>query len=61
MQVAGGELKVLQQGDTFYEKPGDRHVVSRNASQTERAKFLVMFVKDKNAALLVPDQRPATP
>ena len=61
MQVAGGELKVLQQGETFYEKPSDRHVVSRNASQTERAKFLVMFVKEKNAELLVPDKSPATP
>ena len=61
MQVAGGELKVLQQGDTFYEKPSDRHVVSRNASTTERAKFLVMFVKEKTAELLVPDNSPATP
>ena len=61
MQVAGGELKVLKQGDTFYEKPTDRHVVSRNASKTERAKFLVMFVKEKNAELLVPDKTPATP
>lgn len=61
MQVAGGELKVLKQGDTFYEKPSDRHVVSRNASTSERAKFLVMFVKEKDAELLVPDNSPATP
>ena len=61
MQVAGGELKVLKQGETFYEQPNERHIVSRNASKTERAKFLVMFVKDKNAELLVPDQTPATP
>lgn len=61
MQVAGGDLKVLKQGDTFYEKPSDRHVVSRNASTTERAKFLVMFVKEKDAELLVPDNSPATP
>ena len=61
MQVAGGELKLLKQGDTFYEKPSDRHVVSRNASNTERAKFLVMSVKDKGAPLLVPDATSATP
>ena len=61
MQVAGGVLKVLKQGETFYEKPGDRHIVSRNASKTERAKFLVMFVKEKNAELLVPDTSPAAP
>jgi quercetin dioxygenase-like cupin family protein len=59
MQVAGGALKVLKQGDTFYEKPSDHHIVSRNASKTERAKFLVIFVKDKNAELLVPEQPPA--
>lgn len=55
MQVASGELKVLKQGETFYERPTDKHVVSRNASKTERAKFLVMFVKEKSAALVVPE------
>lgn len=54
MQVAGGELKVLHQGETFYEKPSDQHLVSRNASKTEKAKFLVMFIKDKAAEVLVP-------
>ena len=61
MQVAGGELKVLHEGETFYEKPSDRHTVSRNASKTERAKFLVMFIKDKDAALLVPEPATTTP
>ncbi len=55
MQVAGGELTTLKQGETFYELPTDKHVVSRNASKTERAKFLVMFVKDKAAELVVPE------
>lgn len=54
MQVGGGELKVLRKGETFYEKPTDQHLVSRNASKTERAKFLVMFIKDKQGELLVP-------
>ncbi len=58
MQVAGGELKVLHAGETFYEKPSDHHVVSRNASKTAPAKFLVMFIKDKNAELLVPEPAP---
>lgn len=56
MQVAGGELKTLKVGDTYYEKPTDRHVVSRNASKTDKARFLVMFVKDKEAPVLVPDK-----
>ncbi|MGE0859042.1 MAG: cupin domain-containing protein [Gammaproteobacteria bacterium] len=54
MQVAGGELKVLKAGDTYYEKPTDTHTVSRNASQTEPAKFLVVFVKDAGAPVLEP-------
>lgn len=55
MQVAGGELIRLNAGDTYYEKPTDKHTVSRNASKTDKAKFLVMFVKDKDAPVLVPD------
>ncbi|MBX9608295.1 MAG: cupin domain-containing protein [Gammaproteobacteria bacterium] len=54
MQVAGGEMKVLKAGDTYYEKPTDTHTVSRNASQTEPAKFLVVFVRDAGAPVLEP-------
>lgn len=54
MQVAGGELKVLRAGDAYYESPADTHVVSRNASRTEAAKFLVMMVKAPGAPVLVP-------
>jgi quercetin dioxygenase-like cupin family protein len=39
---------------TIYEGPNDVHVVSRNASNTTPAKFLVLFVKDKGAPLLLP-------
>ncbi len=41
-------------GQTFYEGPDDVHVVGRNASQTKPAKFVVFFVKDKGAPILVP-------
>ena len=53
MQVRGGKEVTLGPGQTFYEAPEDVHVVGRNASKTERAKFLVMFVKDKGAPPLV--------
>ena len=53
MQVNGGEQVTLTPGQTFYEGPGDVHVVSRNASRTAPAKFLVFFVKDKGAPILV--------
>jgi quercetin dioxygenase-like cupin family protein len=54
MQVKGEKPITLMPGQTFYEEPNDVHVVARNASQTAPAKFLVFFVKDKGAPLLVP-------
>jgi quercetin dioxygenase-like cupin family protein len=54
MQVKGGKEVMLTPGQTFYEGPDDVHVVSRNASSTQPAKFLVFFGKDKGAPVLVP-------
>ena len=54
MQVRGGKEVTLIPGQTFYEGPEDVHVVGRNASQTKPAKFVVFFVKDKGAPVLVP-------
>lgn len=54
MQVKGGKEVTLTPGQTFYEGPNDTHVVGRNASSTKPAKFLVFFVKDKSAPVLVP-------
>ena len=54
MQVQGGEAVTLKAGQTFYESPTDVHTVSRNASATEPAKFLVFFVKNKDKAAVLP-------
>jgi quercetin dioxygenase-like cupin family protein len=54
MQVRGEKEVTLTPGQTFYEGPNDVHVVGRNASQTKPAKFVVFFVKDKGAPILVP-------
>ena len=54
MQVKDGKEVTLTPGQTFYEGPKDVHVVSRNASKTNPAKFLVFFVKDKGAPVLKP-------
>ena len=54
MQVRGGKEVTLTPGQTFYEGPNDVHVVGRNASQTNPAKFVAFFVKDKGAPILVP-------
>jgi quercetin dioxygenase-like cupin family protein len=54
MQVKGGKEVTLTRGQTFYEGPDDIHVVGRNASKTEPAKFVVFLVKDKGAPVLIP-------
>jgi quercetin dioxygenase-like cupin family protein len=54
MQLKGGKEITLRPGETFYEGPSDVHVVGRNASRTEPAKFVVFLVKDKGAPALVP-------
>ena len=54
MQVKGGKEVTLTAGQTFYEGPDDVHVVGRNASKTEPAKFIVFLVKEKGAPVLVP-------
>ena len=54
MQVKGSEPVTLHPGQTFYEGPNDIHVVGRNSSKTEPAKFLVVFVKNKGAPILTP-------
>jgi len=54
MQVKGGPAVTLHPGQTYYENPADIHTVSKNASQTERAKFLVFIVKDKGAPVTRP-------
>src|SRR5262249_35141987 len=56
MQVRGGREMTLTPGQTFYEGPDDVHVVGRNASQTKPAKFVVFFVKDKGAPIVVPEK-----
>jgi len=54
MQVRGGQEVTLTPGQTFYEGPSDVHLVGRNASQTQPAKFVVFLVKDKGAPVLLP-------
>jgi len=54
MQVKGGKEVTLRPGQTFYEGPQDVHIVGRNASTTQPAKFVVVFVKDKGAPILTP-------
>lgn len=45
-QVNDGPTRVYRTGESFYETPGSRHPVSRNASKTKPAKLLAVFVVD---------------
>jgi quercetin dioxygenase-like cupin family protein len=45
-QVNDGSKQVYRAGESFYETPGSRHPVSRNASKTKPAKLLAVFVVD---------------
>lgn len=56
MQVKGRGAITLTPGQSFSEGPDDIHVVSRNASSTRPARFLVFMIKDKGAPLLVLDR-----
>jgi hypothetical protein len=46
--------KLTDTWSDFYEGPDDVHVIGRNASKTQPAKFVVFLVKDKGAPILVP-------
>jgi len=54
MQVKGQPAVTLKAGQTFYEGPSDVHVVGRNASSTEPARFVVALLKDKGAPIFRP-------
>ena len=52
-QVNDGPGKTYLAGQSFSELPGDRHLVSANASKTKPAKLLAVFVVDTEANELV--------
>ena len=54
MQARGQAAVTLTPGQTWYEGPDDVHVVSRNASSSAPAKYLVFMVKDKGSPILTP-------
>ena len=54
MQLKGQPAVTLTAGQTFYEGPTDVHVVGRNASNTEPARFVVVLLKTKGAPVLRP-------
>ena len=53
---ATGPAKVYRAGETFFEPPGSEHLVSENASATEPASLLAVFVADDGAQLTTYDK-----
>jgi quercetin dioxygenase-like cupin family protein len=56
-QVNDGPVTVYRAGESFAELPGDHHGVSANASDTEPAKLLAVFVVDTNETNIVIDDK----
>jgi len=57
-QVDDGPAKIYRTGEGFYEDPGAQHRVSENASATEPASMLAVFVVDpKEHPLTIPEQK----
>jgi quercetin dioxygenase-like cupin family protein len=50
-QLAGGPVETFKVGQSFFEPPGATHLVSANASNTEPAELIAVFVADEGAQL----------
>jgi quercetin dioxygenase-like cupin family protein len=53
---ATGPVKVYRTGESFFEPSGSQHLVSENASATEPASLLAVFVADDGARLTTFDK-----
>jgi len=47
-KVNDGETRIYRAGESWFEPPNASHPISRNASKTEPAKLLAVFVLDTN-------------
>jgi quercetin dioxygenase-like cupin family protein len=50
-QLGGGPVETFKAGQSFFEPPGSTHLVSANASTTESAELIAVFVADEGAQL----------
>ncbi|WP_159834950.1 cupin domain-containing protein [Burkholderia sp. 8Y] len=53
-QLEGSAAKTYGPGESWYEPPGARHIVSKNASDTEPAKLLVFAIAGEGQAVKLP-------
>ncbi|MGK9237088.1 cupin domain-containing protein [Inquilinus limosus] len=58
MQINEEPVRTYKAGENFTEMPGDHHGVSANASETEPAKLLAVFVVNTDETeLVIPDPK----
>jgi quercetin dioxygenase-like cupin family protein len=50
-QLGGGPVETFKVGQSFFEPPDAMHLVSANASNTEPAELIAVFVADEGAQL----------
>lgn len=56
-QVGNGPARIYKAGESFFEAPGAHHRIGENASETEPAKLLAVFVVDSDdKKLTTPDK-----
>ncbi len=53
-QLGGQPARIYKAGESWYEPPGAKHLVSRNASRTKPAKLLVYGIAAENAPVKLP-------
>lgn len=53
---ATGPVRVYKAGESFFEPPGSAHLISENASKTEPASLLAVFIADDGAHLTTFDK-----
>jgi quercetin dioxygenase-like cupin family protein len=54
MQLRGAESVTLKAGEESYEGPDNVHIVGRNASDSQPAKFVVFLVKKQGVPAFIP-------
>jgi quercetin dioxygenase-like cupin family protein len=57
IKLDDGPEMSLTKGQTFYEAPGQLHAVSRNGSDTEPAKVLVVMLAESGKPVTVPERQ----
>jgi len=60
-QLQGGPVEIFDVGQSFFEPPGAIHLVSANASNTEWAELIAVFVADEGAQLTTLIERASRP